>query len=97
MPTYIVLMNYTEQGIQTIKEAPDRTDRLTKVIQEMKGKVVAHYAVMGEYDRISILEMPSDETMAIAALRIGAGGNARTKTLRAWSMDDFSKIINKLP
>ena len=97
MPTYIILMNYTEQGIKNIKEAPERTERLTKTLESMGGKVIGHYAVMGQWDRISIVEMPSDDVMASAALRMGAGGIIRTMTLKAWPMADFSKIIRALP
>jgi uncharacterized protein with GYD domain len=97
MPTYIIMMNYTEDGIKKIKEAATRTENLNKMIVAAGGKVIGHYGTMGQYDRISIVEMPNDDAMGAMALRMGVGGSVRTTTIKAWPMEDFLKIINKLP
>jgi len=97
MPTYIIMMNYTEDGIKKIKEAGTRTESFNKMIVAAGGKAIGHYGTMGQYDRISIVEMPSDDAMATMALRMGAGGSVRTTTIKAWPIEDFLKIISKLP
>ena len=97
MPTYIMLMKYTEDGIKKIGEAPQRTENLNKMIEAAKGKVIGHYGTMGEYDRVSIVEFPNDDVAAAILLRAGRGGSVRTTTLKAWPMADFLKIIQGLP
>ena len=97
MPTYIILMNYTNDGIKGIKTVGARTETFNKGITSMGGKVIGHYGTMGQYDRISIIEMPDDDAMAELALRLGAGGVVRTTTVKAWPMADFIKIASKLP
>jgi len=97
MPSYIILMNYTDDGIKKIKEVGARTEGANKTIASMGGKVIGHYGTMGQYDRISIVEMPNDDAMAALALRFGASGVVRTTTIKAWPIEDFIKIISKLP
>jgi len=97
MPTYIIMMNYTEEGIKKIKEAPQRTESFNKMIEAAKGKVIGNYGTMGQYDRISIVEVPNDDAMASILLRAGAGGSVRTTTIKAWPINEFLKIIQALP
>ena len=86
MPTYFVIMNYTDDGIKKIKEVGSITDSANKLITSLGGRVIGNYGTMGQYDRISILEMPDDDAMANLALRFGASGSVRTTTIKAWPM-----------
>jgi uncharacterized protein with GYD domain len=97
MPTYFIMMNYTNDGIKSIKEIGPRTERTNKTIASMGGKVIGHYGTMGQYDRISIVEMPDDDVMAALALRLGVSGVVRTTTVKAWPIEDFIKVVGKLP
>ena len=97
MPTYITLMNMTEQGIKDIKNAPERTARSLKQLDEMGGKLIAFYMCMGEYDYVGIAEAPSAEVAMTFLMALGAGGNVRTTTLRAFSNEEVMKLIDKLP
>jgi len=97
MPTYISLMNLTEQGIKDIKNAPERTARSIKQLEEMGGKLIAFYMCMGEYDYITIAEAPSGEVAMIFLMALGAGGNVRTTTLRGFSNEEMAQLIGKLP
>jgi len=97
MATYIVLLRYTQQGIQKIKEAPARIDAAKKAFRAMGAEMKQYFSVMGQYDAIVITEAPNDETVAKLALSVGSQGAIQTETLRAFTEDEFRKIIKALP
>lgn len=97
VPTYIGLMKLTEQGIKEIKDAPQRIAENIKQLEEMGGKLVGMYVVMGEYDYVGIAEAPNDEIALTFLLSLGAAGQVRTTTLKAFSTNQFMEILGKLP
>jgi uncharacterized protein with GYD domain len=97
MPTYITLYNWTQKGIEQIKESPSRLDAAKEAVQAMGGKVVGFYLVQGRYDMVVVSEGPDDETAAKIALAIGSKGSVRSETMRAYTEDEFRKIISELP
>jgi uncharacterized protein with GYD domain len=96
MPKFMILMNYTDQGIRNIKDAAQRTAENTKVFESMGGKVLGTYLAMGEYDIVSIGEAPSDEVGAAFLLKLGSQGNVRTKTLKLFSMDEAADVFGQV-
>ncbi len=96
MPTYVTLFRWTEQGVKDLKNAPARFEASKKLTESMGGKVIGLYVTMGEYDIIAVTEGPSDEVAAAVALSIGAKGNAKTKTLRAFTEKEFSEILKNV-
>ena len=98
MATYIVFFRYTEQGMRNVKDSPGRVEAAKKIYQDIGAKVKDFYLVMGmdRYDTIFIVEAPDDETLAQASLKICSLGNVRTDTHRAFSEDEFRKIISRL-
>lgn len=97
MPTYITLMNMTDQGIKNIKDAPGRIEEAIKGAEAMGGKVLGVYSTMGEYDYVSIGEFPSDEAQMTFALTLGSRGNVRSTTLKAFTKEEFAKVVEKVP
>ncbi len=97
MPTYISMMKLTEQGMQNIKDSPQRIESARKGIEAMGGKLIAIYTTMGEYDYISVAEFSSEEAGMTFLLTLGAMGNVRTTTLRAYTEKEFAAIVQKLP
>ena len=97
MATYISLLRYTHQGITNLKQAPGRIDAARKAYKELGAEIKALYLVMGQYDVVALVEAPDDTVAAKAALAIGSKGNVSTETLRAFSEDEFRKIIADLP
>jgi uncharacterized protein with GYD domain len=91
-----VLLRYTQQGVEKIKESPARLDAAKKAFQAMGAELKQWYLVMGQYDAV-VGEAPDDETVAKLALAIGAQGSIRTETLRAFTEDEYRKIIAALP
>jgi len=96
MGHYIILGNYTEQGIKNVKDSPKRDEEARRMIEKAGGKMQLYYT-MGEHDFVAIIEMPSDEEMAKFLLQVGRAGNVRTKTLKAWSEIEIHKVMSQLP
>ena len=97
MPTYIILLNLTDQGIRAIKDAPQRIEEGIKGFEAMGGKVISVYAVCGRYDYVAIGEAPSDEIAMTFALALGSQGDVRTESLMAFTKEEFAEIVKKLP
>jgi len=96
MPTYILLVRWTNQGLQKIKESSARLEAGKKAFEAAGIKLKAFYMVMGRYDQVSIAEAPDDATMAKALLRLASQGNLQTETLRAFTEDEYKKIISEI-
>ena len=96
MSHYILLINWTEQGISKIKESPDRYNSFKTSLEKAGGKMVGCYFPFGEYDIIIIIEAPNDETVMSLVLKVGSAGNIRTKTLKAFDAEEEMKIIRDL-
>jgi uncharacterized protein with GYD domain len=97
MPTYIIMVSYTQKGVENIKESPARLDAAKKAFQAMGAELKQFYLVMGQYDAVIVSEGPDDETAAKLALAVGSLGNVRTETLRAFTEDEYRKIVTALP
>ena len=95
MPTFVSLVNLTEQGIRNFKDAPQRADAFAELIQQKGGKLKDIYWTIGSYDVVAIVDVPDAETMTAALLQLAALGNVRTTTLQAFNKDEIAKIIGK--
>jgi uncharacterized protein with GYD domain len=96
LPHYILLINWTEQGINKIKESSDRYNSFKASVEKTGGKLIGGYYTFGEYDVIIIIEAPNDEVVMSLMLKVGSAGNVRTKTLKAFAAEEAWKIINDL-
>ena len=95
MPTYVSLLNFTDQGIRTVKETIQRADRAAELAQQQGGSLQVYWTV-GPYDLVAILEAPDDETATAFLLGVASQGNIRSTTLRAYDRDQMSGIIQRL-
>jgi len=93
MPTYITLVNYTQKGIENIKESPARLDKVKEAMKAAGGEFKAFYLTMGRYDMVVISEAPNDEAYAATMLAIGAAGAVRSETLKAFTEEEYRNII----
>ena len=96
MTTYVMLANWTEQGILKAKDSPSRLDTAKKALKEMGGEFKSFYLTMGDYDMVAIFEAPDDAVAARFSLQLGMLGNVRTRTLKAFPEAAFREIINSL-
>ena len=96
MAQYIILMNWTDQGVRNAKDSPKRLDAARAVAKKLGMEMKEFYMTMGDYDMVSHLDAPNDEAVAKFILGVAGGGNVRTKTLKAFSEDEYRKIIGSL-
>ncbi len=97
MSTYIILIHFTPKGIEDIKESPARLDMAKQAFRTMGAELKQWYLVAGQYDAVVIGEAPDDETAMKLALSIGSRGYVRTETLKAFTEDEYRKLIAALP
>jgi uncharacterized protein with GYD domain len=89
MPTYIMLSTLTPEGVQTVKNNPQRIKEVNREIEQIGAKVVAQWAVLGQFDFINVIEAPDDKTMAKVSLELGSRGTAKYQSLIAIPIDEF--------
>jgi uncharacterized protein with GYD domain len=97
MPLFVVLYKLTDAGVKDIKTAPERIEQGIKAFEAMGGKLIGFYSTMGEYDYVSIGDAPSDEAALTFMLGLGAQGNVRSTSLKAFTVEQFTEAIKKLP
>ena len=96
MPTYIILTNFTEQGIRAVKDTTKRADKFRELAKQHGATVKELYWTLGKYDVVSIVEAPDVASMTALGLTLGMAGNVRTQTLPAFSADEMAKVLAKV-
>jgi uncharacterized protein with GYD domain len=97
MPTYVSLIQFTQKGIEAIKDSPKRLDTARKAFEQAGAKLKDFYLVMGEYDIVIVVDAPNDETVAKVSLMLGSKGNVKTRTSRAFTEAEYRKLVASLP
>ena len=93
MATFIALLDFTDQGIRNIEDSPHRADQFNEMAERRGAKVVAQYWTIGNHDGVLVLDAPNDEVAASILLSLGATGNVRSTTLRAFEWADAQDLI----
>ena len=95
MPTYVTLINWTDQGVTNFKDSVDRYEAARDAMSTMGVSFKDLYWTVGPYDIVGIVEAPDDESVTAALLSTAAMGNVRTTTLRGFSADEMRAVIKK--
>ena len=97
MPTYVCLVNYTDQGIKNVKETVTRTDRGADIAHKHGVKLEQAYWTVGPYDMVIVFEAPDDQAISAHLLEVVSSmGTVRTTTLRAFDRDEMRGIIERI-
>ena len=96
MPTYVALVNWTDQGIRNVRDTVDRAAKTDELAQKHGASFSQLYWTVGPHDIVAVLEAPDDESVTAFLLELGSGGNVRTTTLRAYDREEMSAIIERL-
>ena len=96
MATYISLSNFTDQGIRSVKDTTKRADAVKEAAKKFGASMTHIYWTLGHYYLVAIIEAPDDKSATAFALAIGAAGNIRTQTLRAFSKEEMNGILGKM-
>jgi uncharacterized protein with GYD domain len=89
VPTYIMLSTLTPEGVQTVKNNPQRIREVNREVEQLGATVKAQWATLGHVDFINIVEAPDDQVMARVSLELSSRGTAHYETLVAIPIDDF--------
>ena len=96
MPSYLSLISWTDQGVRNVKDGAARLDAAKKVFEAGGGRLIFFYMLMGQYDLATLIEMPNDEAATKALLSLGAAGNIRSTTMKAFTEDEYRTIVGSL-
>ncbi|HTH81014.1 MAG TPA: GYD domain-containing protein [Ramlibacter sp.] len=96
MATYIVLANFTEQGVRSVKETVSRADAVKEAATRYGCKMKEIFWVQGQYDIVTVVEGQDEQSLAAFGLWLGSQGNVKMQTLRAFTRDEMSAIVKKL-
>jgi uncharacterized protein with GYD domain len=97
MPTFILSLNWTDQGFRAVKDAPKRAQVAKELAKKVGVEIKQVYMTTGDSDLIAIVDAPNADNVAKFALATNASGNVRTRTARAWSEAEYMKLISELP
>lgn len=96
MARFIVLLDWTDQGVRNAKESVKRAQQARDVFKSMNATMDQIYWTLGGHDIVSIITAPDSETLAAAMLKVAMLGNLRTQTLRAFDENEFQAVLDKL-
>src|SRR5260370_37973619 len=97
MPTFILTINWTDQGIRAVRDAPKRSQAARELAKKVGVEIKQIYLTSGEHDLLVIAEAPLGDHVTKFALAIGSLGNVRTRTSRAWTEPEWTKLMSELP
>lgn len=96
MPKYVLLLNWTDQGLANVKETVNRYQAAKQLVESKGGTFDAIFWTQGPYDLVAVTEVPDEETGTAINLQLCATGNLRTLTMRAFDQDEMKGIIAKM-
>ena len=96
MPNYVMLANWTEQGMRAIEGSPKRIDAARKTLEDMGGRFLSVYMTMGQYDLVITYDAPDDAVAARLSLMLGKLGNVRTISMKAFPEEAYRQIVNTI-
>ncbi len=96
MPTYISLLNWTDEGVRSFRDTLDRAKAAGDLATRMGGTLKDVYWTIGPHDVVSVAEFPDDETSTAFLLALGSQGNIRSTTLRAFNRDEMARVLGKV-
>jgi len=97
MPTFMCLLNWTDQGIRAIKDAPKRAKAAQDLAKKVGVEIKEVYLTSGESDLLVIIDTPNGDNAAKFALALSSKGSVRTRTARIWAQSEFQKLVSELP
>ena len=95
MPTYIILSNLSDQGLQTLQANPDRLREVNKDVEELGARVLHQWFLLGPYDFVNVIEAPDATTVARVAIALGARGSTRMQSFEAIEADQLLSALTR--
>src|ERR687893_78011 len=95
MPTYVILMNWTDQGVRADRDTVGRREHADRLAEKYGASIERAYWTIGHFDIVAVIEAPDDESITAMMLELTAEGNVRTNTLRGFDHDEMQEIIRR--
>ena len=95
MPTFLMLSTLGPEGMSTLRQNPHRVMEVNSEVEAMGAKVVAQWALLGEYDFATVIDAPDESTVVRVAVALGARGTLKTKTMTAVPVETFVELLGK--
>lgn len=96
MARYVLLLDWTAQGIRDVKETVKRAASARQAVEKAGGRMHECLWTLGQHDLVITAEAPDDETMTAIAVKLSSLGNVKTTTLRAFTESEMEKILQKV-
>jgi uncharacterized protein with GYD domain len=96
MATYVLLINWTDQGVRNVRDTVDRYDRSTELANKHGVSLEQIYWTVGPHDIVGLAEAPDDESISAFCLELSSAGNLRTTTLRAYNREEMRVVLERL-
>jgi uncharacterized protein with GYD domain len=93
MPTYIMLTRLTSDGVKTLKDNPSRVHEVNKEVEQLGVSVKSQWATLGEYDFVTVVDAPDEQTMAKLSIEMGSRGTVMNETLTAIDAEAFTNSL----
>ena len=93
MPIYVMLTNLTSEGVRTLKNNPSRVAEVNQEVEALGAKVIEQYTTLGQYDFVTVIEAPDEETMAKVSIEMGSRGTMTSQTLTALSSRRLAELL----
>ena len=97
LPSYVLLLNYTDEGMSNIRYLPQHVIAFRQAVEAMGGSLTSIYLTMGQYDLVAVIEAPSDKDCVSMALALCSLGNFRSTTLKAFGEDELATVVENVP
>lgn len=97
MLNYVTLYKWTAQGIKEVKDTVGRVEKATQLVEKLGGKLLSVYWTQGRYDLVAISEWPDEESATAFTLALASTGNVQSETMRAFSAEAMTRILDKMP
>jgi uncharacterized protein with GYD domain len=97
MPTFLLSLNWTDQGIRSVKDSPKRAQAARDLAKKVGVEIKEVYLTSGASDLLLMIDAPNGDNVTKFALALGSQGNVRTTTSRAWRETELQKLISELP
>jgi uncharacterized protein with GYD domain len=97
MPTFMLKLNWTDQGVRAVKDAPKRAQAGRELAKKVGVEIKQLYLTSGDSDLVLFIDTPNGDNAAKFALALSSLGNVRTRTARAWTQEEFTKLVAELP
>jgi uncharacterized protein with GYD domain len=96
MAKYVSLLQFTDQGIRSVKDTVQRAAAATAEAEKMGAKITQAFWTIGAYDLVLLVDAPDEETVSAFSLKLGSLGNVKSETMRAFGREEMENILAKI-